>query len=223
MEQPQTQTPAPINPLVHTATRTGGKIIKLIITAVVGFHALILLLLGLVFAVPSYGSLAYSAQTEGSVTSINPGTTQEDGQTYCTFGYSYGVNNKQYTGTSFVATPESCGRTVGSVVNVKYDPSSPTRSSTDDASMFYIGVVMAVVGGGLLVLIGIGWIVAARIAKRDDRNNDGLFNDDMPATTAQLNVIESGMRDLGEFWVPRKMTQQEARDVIADINRKLAK
>jgi hypothetical protein len=81
---------------------------------------------------------------------------------------------------------------------------------------------MAGIGAVIAVAVILGNVLASMAAKRDDINNDGLFNDRMPATEAQLNVIQSGMRDLGEFWVPRKMTQQEARDVIRDITNRLA-
>lgn len=216
------ETPKPLDPLVHTAKRSVAAIFIVIFVCFLGFNALILLLLGGVFAATSYGSLSYDGTAEARVNSVNVTPPEEDGMVYCTFNYSFDVGAKNYSGISSTGTPDSCALQPGTTVPIKYDKQAPTNNTTAGKTEFYVGAAMLGVGV-VLVLVILTTLVLARMAsKRSDRNNDGLFNDDMPATTAQLNVIDSGMRDLGEFWVPRSMTQLEARDVIRDIETKLA-
>ncbi len=218
------QTPKPLDPLVHTATRSAAKIFVILAAGFLGFNALIFLFLGIAFAASSYGSIAYSESAEATVTKVNilPADTDSQGEVYCTFNYSFDVGSKNYSGVSQSANSDSCSLQFGSIVGIKYDKQAPTKNSTEGATEFIVGIVMLSIGVVLVLVIIVGLAFTRLAAKRSDRNNDGLFNDDMPATTAQLNVIDSGMRDLGEFWVPRKMTQQEARDVIRDIDAKLA-
>jgi hypothetical protein len=122
------QTPKPINPTLHTATRSGAKVIRLILTIVGTVNAGFFLLIGLAFAGFSYGSLAYSAETQATVTSITESTTDEDGTRYCTVNYTFSATGKQYTGHTTVGTTDACSQQIGSIIGIKYDPKNPTHS-----------------------------------------------------------------------------------------------
>ena len=45
--------------------------------------------------------------------------------------------------------------------------------------------------------------------------------DKQPATKVHAELIENGLRELGEFWTNRELNQGEARDILKDINNRL--
>lgn len=210
-----------INPTINFATKSVFKLFRTIFLVGLGFNGIIFTLIGIVFTAGSIGSLSYSAETNGTVTGISQSVS--DGTTYCTLTYEFNADGKQYVGSTSVGTPTSCAYSVGSTIGLKYDPAKPTNSAESSGELgAFMGIAMLIIGIGSLLGVVAGVIISARMAKREDRNNDGLANDDMPATDAQIHIIQNGMRDLGEFWTPRKMSQQEAREIIATIEQKLA-
>lgn len=214
-------TPPNVNSTVNVSNKTALKLFRNIFLIMTALNGVFFLLFGMFFSFGSIGTLTYTGETQGTVTGVNQSVS--DGTTYCTFIYEYSVKNKHYSGVSSVGTPSSCAYSKGSTVAVKFDPDRPTSSTADDALPAYFGLAFVAVGVvSFIVVIG-GIALSIYMSKREDRNNDGLPNDAMPATAAQLNMIQNGMKDLGEFWMPpRKMTQQEAREAISSIQLKLA-
>lgn len=206
-------------------TNISRKIIRVALWLLLGMFTLpafVLMLIGGVFTFTSFQSLAYTAETEGLVTTVTKDHDPDLGTT-CQLSYQFTVGGNAYTGTSDISSNTYCSKQAGSKIPVKYDPQMPSKNTHSNATPLVIGIAFLAIGLVFVVGIIVGIIMLIRSSKRDDRNNDGLFNDDMPATAAQLKLIESGMRDLGEFWKPRKMTQGEARETIDAINRKLGK
>lgn len=218
--------PPSINPSVRFAGNTILRLVRNAFLGVIGFNALVFLFIGGAFTASNYASIAYTAKSEAQITAVTFDTVEPsdtDRADTCSLAYTFTVNKKTYSGASTVSTPGNCVRPVGSNIAIKYDSQQPANSAVDDASSLYIGGSFVIVGLLLLIAFVVGIILSVRHAKREDRNNDGLANDGMPATSAQIKLIENGMRELGEFYTPRAMTQSEARETINEINKKLAK
>ena len=210
-----------VNPTLNFATKSVLKIFRNIFLLVIGFNGIFFAIIGLAFSLGSINSLSYSGETTGTVTGVSRSVS--DGSEYCTYTYDFIVDGKRYVGESPVGTSTSCAYSTGSAVNITYDQTKPTSNSSDTDDMsIYFGLTFLVIGIMLIAALIIGIIVSIQLSKREDANNDGLPNDGMPATKVQLNMIQNGMRDLGEFWVPHKMTQQEAREMILTIEQRLA-
>ena len=98
----------------------------------------------------------------------------------------------------------------GSTVSVQYNPSDPTHNSVDRNSNGIFGLIFIIPGLAMFCVALTGLIKLHR-SNRDKRR----------ATSAQMELIQNGFQELGDFWEPRHMTQAEANDVIADINQRL--
>ena len=88
----------------------------------------------------------------------------------------------------------------------------------------FIGGLMFTVFGSVPLGMGIWMLAGARKARKDDdADGDGLQGDRRPATAAQIKLIETGFRELGQYYKqPRKrMTQAQAREALRDIKEQL--
>lgn len=194
------------------------------------------LIIGLIFSViGGAGWIEWSPNTRtesvtGTVTKITESThtnstTRNNSlrrartSTYCTFGYEFTVDGKQYTNIVENGSSANCNYTEGMSVAIKYNPTNPADSQYDGGSSKGIFAVFFAIGLTMVVVGIIGGIVMLKYGRRDDADDDGLGGDNLPATAAQLTLIQNGFRELGQFYTPHAMTRADARETLAEIER----
>lgn len=206
------------------AVRSIGGLIKIIMLVSTSLFGLMFFIIGCAVTLMAVQAGSYTAETQATVIDLNKSTDYDQKtrqqHTSCTPSYTFVVNGKTYKGQSSIGSDTLCSAATNNMIAIRYDPTSPTKNSTDDPTNIWVGSIM--LGFGLLIILAvIGVVIYSH--RHGDKDGDGLKDDNMPATQAQITLIESGMRNLGEFWTPRKMTQSEAREIINNLDKKLQK
>lgn len=182
---------------------------------------------GAIFATNLANSQKFTAKTRAVVTGVDEQEFRDDDgdhysrTTECAPRYRYVVDGKNYSRSSTAYSDANCDIREGDSVSAKYDPKSPDQSALESevsggaiafSLIFVIVGVVAIGGGAALLIFARKWHRAA------DDDGDGLGNDAAPATAEQMQLIENGMRELGQFYIPgKRLTQSEARETLRDI------
>ncbi len=215
-QQPATQPPEPTPQIQITSSQISGigrTFGSIFLTGLLLF-SLLPLLLGGVFAASLFDR-SNIATAPATITHIAQSSSRDSdtGQINitCTLTYQFVVAGRDYTGASSVGSDTNCGRSVGTTITAHYNPSDPSHNTIDGKESGIIGAIFFVIGL-VIFLIAITGLLRLRAGNKNQR----------AATNAQLELIANGFQELGDYWEPRHMTQAEAEQMIADINKRIA-
>ncbi len=220
-QQPGQYTQPPINQISASEVASVGRGIGYFIAFGALFFSLVFMLIGAVFGSALLTQKSYTSTANATVltntasTSTTAGTSNSPPQTItnCDIHYSFAVSGKKYNGDTSKSTngiSSDCGYSQGSIISIKYDPSDPTKNAGSGKGGAIVGVAFFLIGLVTFVASVVGIIKI----RRTNKNNRS-------ATNAQIELITNGFQELGDYWHPRHLTQAEAEETIADINKRL--
>jgi len=218
---------------MHRIERGTGRIICIVII-ILGTLWTLFIFMVMIFAPDSKNATSFTSATITKVMQdinykpdgiyiSNDGTTPAR----CTIHYKYTVDGRTFTQEE-TQYDENCSLAAGESIQIRYDPNNPASSYF--ANTNYVGGSASVMLVGLLGLPGIfmlligsfGLFAISRSYRSGDFDNDGVPGDLLPATKEQMKLIENGMRELGQFYTPKKrLNQMEARQILERISKQM--